>query len=194
MITAIQDTIKRLIGLSAQGKTSEQIAQDLGAVLHAMDAVQTELTDVYKKLEAVKAERDEWRKDVEHWTAKYAKLEARLAAAEADVNVQRMHGDMTRELLDAEKVHTADLQKQLEHASKPLLAETDLVKFYGDQMKEYRDNAIASRQRAETAETKLAALTQMLDTVKHYLIAHKHDELAAKLLAQFETLDKPQQG
>lgn len=41
---------------------------------------------------------------------------------------------------------------------RPLLAESDLIEFYKQRMKEHRDNAIASRKRVEELEKKIVEL------------------------------------
>lgn len=82
-----------------------------------------------------------------------------------------------QERIDAAERRATEAEQKLAGAVKPLLDETDLVKFHKERMVEHRDNAIESRKCAERRGKLL----------ERWLEWHSVDEPAAKL-ATFDAL------
>jgi hypothetical protein len=78
------------------------------------------------------------------------------------------------------------LKGELEWAQKPLLSETDMMRFYGDRMVEHRNNAIASRKRAEKAEADRDSFASRLDAVLNTLATTEKEEYGDAITERLE--------
>jgi hypothetical protein len=73
------------------------------------------------------------------------RIELHLKESEAE-------NELLRVQVENRNVEIANLKAERDEILKPLLSESDLVTYYKNQMAEHRNNAIASRKRAEAAE------------------------------------------